>query len=136
MWTLSWSKADSRTISSSLRWSSPMPRIALVCDSTADLQEVELAEFGVEMVPLNVHFGTELFRDYVDITPSEFLARLATTPVMPRTSQPSPAAFQAVYKSVAVDYDAILVLTLSSKLSGTYQSAVLGAESGYVSIPV
>jgi len=113
-----------------------VPTIALVCDSTADLQDVDLGELGVEMVPLNVHFGTELFRDYIDIAPSEFLTRLATTSVMPRTSQPSPAAFQAVYKSVAADHDAILVLTLSSKLSGTYQSAVLGAESANVSIPV
>ena len=113
-----------------------MPKIALVCDSTADLQDVDLVNLGVDMVPLNVHFGTELFRDYVDITPSEFLTRLATTPVMPRTSQPSPAAFQAVYESVAADCDAILVLTLSSKLSGTYQSAVLGAKSANLSTPV
>jgi DegV family protein with EDD domain len=113
-----------------------VPKIALVCDSTADLQDVDLANLGVDMVPLNVHFGTELFRDYVDITPSEFLTRLATTPVMPRTSQPSPAAFQAVYESVAADCDAILVLTLSSKLSGTYQSAVLGAKSANLSTPV
>jgi DegV family protein with EDD domain len=113
-----------------------VPKIALVCDSTADLQDVDLVNLGVDMVPLNVHFGTELFRDYVDITPSEFLTRLATTPVMPRTSQPSPAAFQAVYESVAADCDAILVLTLSSKLSGTYQSAVLGAKSANLSTPV
>jgi len=113
-----------------------VPKIALVCDSTADLQDVDLVNLGVDMVPLNVHFGTELFRDYVDITPSEFLTRLATTPVMPRTSQPSPAAFQAVYESVAADCDAILVLTLSSKLSGTYQSAVLGAKSPNLSTPV
>jgi DegV family protein with EDD domain len=113
-----------------------VPKIALVCDSTADLQDVDLANLGVDMVPLNVHFGTELFRDYVDITPSEFLTRLATTPVMPRTSQPSPAAFQAVYESVAAECDAILVLTLSSKLSGTYQSAVLGAKSANLSTPV
>jgi fatty acid kinase fatty acid binding subunit len=113
-----------------------VPKIALVCDSTADLQDVNLVNLGVDTVPLNVHFGTELFRDYVDITPSEFLTRLATTPVMPRTSQPSPAAFQAVYESVTAECDAILVLTLSSKLSGTYQSAVLGAKSANLSTPV
>ena len=45
-----------------------MPNIALVCDSTADLQEAELVNLGVEMVPLKVHFGTELFRDYLDIS--------------------------------------------------------------------
>ena len=106
-----------------------MPKISLLCDSTADLQGSDLADLGVDIVPLNVHFETELFRDYVDISPSEFLTRLASSSVMPRTSQPSPAAFKAVYESVSADNDAILVLTLSSKLSGTYQSAVLGAES-------
>ena len=90
-----------------------MPTIALVCDSTADLREADLVDLGVEMVPLNVYFGTELFRDYVDISPSEFLTRLATTSVMPRTSQPSPAAFQKVYESVAGDCEAILTLTIS-----------------------
>jgi DegV family protein with EDD domain len=113
-----------------------VPKIALVCDSTADLQQAELVNLGAEMVPLNVHFGTELFRDYIDISPSEFLTRLASTSVMPRTSQPSPASFQAVYGPVAADSDAILVLTLSSKLSGTYQSAVLGAESANLPVPV
>jgi DegV family protein with EDD domain len=113
-----------------------VPRIALVCDSTADLQDAELVKLKVEMVPLNVHFETELFRDYVDISPTDFLTRLASSSVMPRTSQPSPAAFQAVYEQVAADCDAILVLTLSSKLSGTYQSAVLGAESAKLSVPV
>jgi len=111
-------------------------KIALVCDSTADLQQAELVKLRVKMVPLNVHFGTELFRDYIDISPSEFLIRLASTPVMPRTSQPSPAAFQAAYEPVTTDSDAILVLALSSKLSGTYQSAVLGAESASLSVPV
>src|SRR6185503_4287972 len=129
-------KAGSRTTSSCSRWSSAVPKIALVCDSTADLQQAELVNLGAEMVPLNVHFGTELFRDYIDISPSEFLTRLASTSVMPRTSQPSPASFQAVYGPVAADSDAILVLTLSSKLSGTYQSAVLGAESANLPVPV
>ena len=113
-----------------------MPNIVLVCDSTADLQGADLVNLGVEMVPLKVLFGSEVFRDHLDISPSQFLDRLATTTDMPRTSQPPPSAFQAAYESGTSGCDGILVLTLSSKLSGTYQSAVLGAESANLSIPV
>ena len=113
-----------------------MPNIVLVCDSTADLQGADLVNLGVEMVPLKVLFGSEVFRDHLDISPSQFLDRLATTTDMPRTSQPPPSAFQAAYESVTPGCDGILVLTLSSKLSGTYQSAVMGAESANLSIPV
>src|SRR6476620_12492049 len=88
------------------------------------------------MVPLKVFFGSEVFRDHLDISPSQYLDRLATTTDMPRTSQPPPSAFQAAYESVRPGCDGILVLTLSSKLSGTYQSAVMGAESANLSIPV
>ena len=99
-----------------------MPNIVLVCDSTADFQGADLVNLGVEMVPLKVLFGSEVFRDHLDISPSQFLDRLATTTDMPRTSQPPPSAFQAAYESVTPGCDGILVLTLSSKLSGTYQA--------------
>jgi DegV family protein with EDD domain len=113
-----------------------VPRIALVCDSTADLSAAEQQSLDVAVVPLNVHFGSDILRDHVDITPGQFLDRLANATEMPRTSQPSPAAFGEAYKVVASHHDAILVLTLSSRLSGTYQSAVLGIQTGEVTVPV
>jgi DegV family protein with EDD domain len=113
-----------------------VPRIALVCDSTADLSAAEQQSLDVAVVPLNVHFGSDVLRDHVDITPGQFLDRLANATEMPRTSQPSPAAFAAAYRDAASEHDAILVLTLSSRLSGTYQSAVLGIETAEVSVPV
>jgi DegV family protein with EDD domain len=113
-----------------------MPGIALVCDSTADLTAADQQSLGVAVVPLNVHFGSEVVRDHVDISPGQFLDRLTSTTELPRTSQPSPAAFAAAFQDAAADHDAILVLALSSRLSGTYQSAVLGAQTADLPIPI
>jgi DegV family protein with EDD domain len=113
-----------------------VPRIALVCDSTADLTEAEQRALDVTVVPLNVHFGSEVLRDHVDISPSQFLDRLTSATELPRTSQPSPAAFAAAYKDTAAGHDAVLALTLSSRLSGTYQSAVIGIQSAELPVPV
>lgn len=113
-----------------------MSRIALVCDSTADLSADDIARLGVTVVPLNVHFGDEVYRDHVDLSPPQFLARLESSSVTPSTSQPSPAAFRNVYDRVEPEVEAILVLCLSSELSGTYQSAHLGREGTSTSVPV
>ncbi len=104
-----------------------MPGIALITDSTSDLTPLELANLPASMVPLNVHFGTEVYRDHVDLTPQAFLDKLAHAVEMPRTSQPSPALYTAAINALIADYDHVLIVALSSKLSGTYQSAVLGA---------
>ena len=80
------------------------------------------------MVPLYVSFGDETFRDYVDITPDEFYARLKDASEAPKSSQPTPADFAAVYEELA-GYEHVLAVMLSSKLSGTCESARLGAES-------
>lgn len=60
-----------------------MSRIALVCDSTADLSADDIARLGVTVVPLNVHFGDEVYRDHVDLSPPQFLARLESSSVTP-----------------------------------------------------
>ena len=111
-----------------------MPGIALICDSTADFPDEVRAGLDARIVPLNVHFGDETLRDHVDITPAQFLSRLKTSRDLPRTSQPSPALFSDAYEEAGRDHDAILVITLSSKLSGTYQSAMLGAQSA-INVP-
>lgn len=113
-----------------------MSRIALVCDSTADLPEGDIRALGVTIVPLNVHFGDEVLRDHVDISPAKYLERLQGSGIMPSTSQPSPAAFTEVYDRVGADADAILVVCLSSKLSGAFQSARLGIADARISAPV
>jgi DegV family protein with EDD domain len=80
------------------------------------------------MVPLYVRFGDETLREYVDITPAEFYGRLRSSPEPPKSSQPTPADFAAVYEGLA-GYEKILAVLLSARLSGTLESARLGAES-------
>jgi DegV family protein with EDD domain len=112
-----------------------MPKVGLATDSTCDLEPARLAELGVEMVPLTVHFGDEHFRDWIDLHPTEFYERLAKATELPTTSQPSPAAFADAYKRLAEGgAEEIIVIALSAALSGTYESAVLASRD--VPVPV
>ena len=99
---------------------------AIVYDSTADLPVPERDSW--RMVPLTVHFGDEEVRDYVDLTVEEFYARLQSSPDHPRTSQPSPGAFAAVYAELLDTYDHVVSIHISSKLSGTCGSAQAAAR--------
>jgi DegV family protein with EDD domain len=101
---------------------------AIVLDSTADCPDAPGRHPNWRMVPLYVRFGDETLREYVDIAPEEFYRRLRETQEPPRSSQPTPADFAAVYEELA-GYERVLAVMLSSKLSGTYESARLGAES-------
>ncbi|MCR4401918.1 MAG: DegV family protein [Firmicutes bacterium] len=104
-----------------------MAKIAVVTDSTADLPPHLYRELGITVVPLFVHFGDEVYRDGVDLSSEEFYAKLASTSVLPRTSQPSPRDFAVVYEQLVSRSDGVVSIHLSSKLSGTYQSAVIAA---------
>lgn len=113
-----------------------MSRIAIVTDSTSDLSPDVLAAHDVTMVPLNVHFGDEVFRDQVDITTPDFMERLSQSPHLPTTSQPSPGQFEDVFRRLAASHDAILAILISSKLSGTIQSATIARDAIAGAIPV
>lgn len=103
-----------------------MSQVRIVTDSTADIPAELREKLGIAMVPLKVLFGQEVFRDAVDIGPEQFYAKLAEASDMPTTSQPSPVEFQEVYQKLAEEGDGpIISIHLSSKMSGTYQSAVL-----------
>ncbi len=78
-----------------------MPNVAIVTDSTCDLSPEELAGLEVTMVPLKVLFGEDTFLDWVEMQPAEFYRKLASAPMLPKTSQPSPADFLAAYRSLA-----------------------------------
>lgn len=107
-----------------------MPRVRIVSDSTCDLPVDIRREHNIETVPLNVHFGDEVFQDQVTISPEEFYAKLKSTRVLPRTSQPSPGDFVAVYERLAGEpgTEAIVSIHLSSEMSGTYQSALIASQ--------
>ncbi|HXN58707.1 MAG TPA: DegV family protein, partial [Candidatus Angelobacter sp.] len=103
--------------------------VRIVTDSTADLTPEQQRTAGITVVPLNVHFGDEVFRDHVDLSTDEFFRRLKAAPQLPRTSQPSVGAFEEAYRSLRQGGDDIVSVHLSSKVSGTYNSALMAAQS-------
>ena len=100
---------------------------AIVLDSTADFPEAAERFANWRVVPLYVNFGTESFRDGVDLTASQFYERLRTASELPTTSQPTPADFLACYEELG-GYERILSLHIAAKLSGTFQSAGTAAN--------
>ena len=101
---------------------------AIILDSTADLPEATERHPNWRVVPLYVRFGDENFREYVDLSPEDFYARLRASRELPRTSQPSPGDFGAMYEALE-GYERIFCVMLPVKLSGTCESARLAAES-------
>jgi DegV family protein with EDD domain len=99
---------------------------AIVLDSTADFPEAPERFPNWRVVPLYVLFGDESFRDYVELAPPEFYARLRTAEQLPTTSQPTPGDFLQTYEQLA-EYERIYSLHISAALSGTYQSATTAA---------
>lgn len=104
-------------------------KIALVTDSLSDLIHEIISEYQVTIVPIKILFGDEVFRDRVDITDEEFFDRLRKSDVMPKTSQPSPAEFEEVYKRLLETHEHVVSIHISIKLSGTLQSATIARDS-------
>ncbi|HJX48240.1 MAG TPA: DegV family protein [Gaiellaceae bacterium] len=103
---------------------------AIVLDSTADFPDAAEHFPNWRVVPLYVNFGTDSFRDGVELTSEQFYERLRTSTQTPTTSQPTPADFLACYTELA-GYERILSLHLAANLSGTFQSAgIAAAELG------
>ncbi len=101
---------------------------AVVLDSTADLSDPQDRHSNWRLVPLYVRFGEETFREYIDISEAEFYRRLRESSDPPKSSQPSPADFQQVFEALS-DFEHVLCVVLSAKISGTYESARLAAEN-------
>ncbi len=85
-------------------------------------------ELNITVVPVYVRFSDKVYRDRVDISEDEFYQKLARSPVHPSTSQPSPSDFADVYSKLSKETDEIVSIHLSSKVSGTYNSALRGRE--------
>jgi DegV family protein with EDD domain len=98
--------------------------VKIVTDSLSDITSDLAQELGITVVPLYVRFGEEVYRDRVEMTTDEFYHRLVHNATFPTTTQPSPGDFVGVYEKLAKESDEILVIVVSSKLSGTYQSAL------------
>jgi DegV family protein with EDD domain len=108
-----------------------MGRIAFVTDSTAGVPKDQVAKYNFTIIPLQVVFGTETFRDGVDLTQDQFYERLKSSKNLPTTSQPSVGAFESAYQNLLDDpnVDSIISVHLASRLpSGTYSNAVQAAD--------
>ena len=110
--------------------------VKVVTDSTSDLPGELAKSIGITVVPLNIHFGTEVFKDGVDLDTDEFYRRLIDGRELPTTSQPSVGDFVKVYEELGQDADAIVSVHISSKLSGTLNSATQAREETSLSCPI
>ncbi|HSW57689.1 MAG TPA: DegV family protein [Dehalococcoidales bacterium] len=102
--------------------------VRIVTDSMADVPEELCKKLKITVVPVNVLFGTETYKDGVDLTSEQFYAKLVASKALPTTAVPSLAVFTAVYEKLAQEADEILFLAISHKLSATYNTAAKAAE--------
>lgn len=99
-------------------------KTAILTDSTCDIPQSLLAKYHIEIIPQIIVWGDQTYRDRIDLSPTEFYQRLTADPIHPSTTQPSPADFQDTYQKLfSAGADQILVITVSSEMSGTYQLA-------------
>jgi DegV family protein with EDD domain len=111
--------------------------VGIVTDSACDLPQALADDLGIRIVPLTVRFGGEELIDRVDLTPAEFWARCAASPVLPETAAPAPGLFEAAYRDLAqAGADSIVVVSLSCLLSGAMQSAQLAVRNVAADLPV
>jgi DegV family protein with EDD domain len=102
--------------------------VRIITDSTADLPAQVAAELGIRVMPLYVHFGNEVYRDGIDLTAKDFYPKLVANKTLPTTSTVAPVEFADLCDELSKDTDEILAITLSSKLSATYDVALQGRE--------
>jgi len=102
--------------------------VKVIADTLSDITHDLAEELGLTLIPLYVRFGEEIYKDRVEITSEQFYERLVNEKDLPSTTQPSPNDFLALYKEAAKTTDEILVICLSSKLSGSYHSALQAKE--------
>jgi DegV family protein with EDD domain len=110
--------------------------VKIITDSTSDLPDEVAQELGITVIPLYVHFGSEAYRDGVDLTTDQFYPKMVSSKVIPTTSVPAPADFAKEYDRLAKESDGILVLTISRKLSATYDSAKQGLDERKSKCPI
>jgi DegV family protein with EDD domain len=102
--------------------------VKIVTDSTSDLPKELVERYNIHVIPLTVFFGEDAYKDGIDLTPDSFIEKLKAAKELPTTSQPSPGDFAELYKNLTEDGSEVVSLHISSALSGTYQSAVMGYE--------
>lgn len=99
--------------------------IKVIADSTCNLPQETLDEYDIRIAPIPIQFGEETFEEGVDIDRDTFYKKIEETGIMPTSSQPTPAWFGRYYKELNEQGHSILVITVTGKHSGTYNSAVM-----------
>jgi len=112
-----------------------LPKVAVVTDSLACLTKELVEEYGIGVVPLSFYFGDKIYKDWVDITPSEAYELFLKDPEAWHSSAPSPMDFVKVYREVSNQAKDILCITISSKLSTTYNVARVAREQARAELP-
>lgn len=102
--------------------------IKLMIDSASDINQEEANKLGITLLPIEVRFGDEEYLDGVNLLPHEFYEKLEGCKELPKTSQINPFRYEEAFEEVTKNGDEVIVITLSSKLSGTYLSAVQASE--------
>ena len=102
--------------------------VKILIDSAADISKREAESLGIEMVPMVISFGDEDYYDGVDLTASAFYEKLTSSNVVPKTAQVNPFRWEEEFTRLTENGDEVLAITISSKLSGTYQSACQASE--------
>jgi len=102
--------------------------VKIVTDSIADLPSTLAEELGITVVPVYLRFADHVYRDRVDISEDEFYDRLLHDPIHPNTTQPTPQDFTDIYQKLSQEADGIVSIHVTSRLSGTYNSAIQGKE--------
>ncbi|HEY5981918.1 MAG TPA: DegV family protein [Anaerolineales bacterium] len=102
--------------------------LRIVTDGAADMPPAWEKEFDIQVIPINIQFGEKTYLQYVDLDNAGFYRMVEETKTIPKTSQPSPHQFAEFYRRIAKEGDTILSMHVTSKLSGTYASAVQAAE--------
>jgi len=103
--------------------------VQVITDSTADLPEGTTNELGIRVVPIYLRFGDKTYHDGVDITKDEFYAMLSSSQFHPASSQPNPEDFTGVFREYCGENNGIVSIHISSKISGTYNSANMAKKT-------
>ena len=101
--------------------------IKIVVDSSSDISVEEAAQLGIEVIPMIISFDKEEYYDGIDLKPREFYEKLIESDVLPKTSQITPYRYTEVFERLVKEGNELIVITLSSKLSNTYNSARLAS---------
>jgi DegV family protein with EDD domain len=113
-----------------------MAKIHVITDSTSDIPDEIVKALDIIVIPIYIRFGERIYKDGLDITKEEFFHRLINSPVQPATSQPTPEDFAGYYSQYCDNTEGIISIHLSSKISGTFNSASLAKKMMKSSCPI